>query len=357
VLSASRNDDTIAWYENLGNGVPTLSINDGTSAVIVTAAVGELSKRSRIRVVPKLPWNFDFDNGQIPITWVGVRYRHVPLDFDLHKKLESESLITSRVYTLLMTDFTNGQPRVPAGTAKYNQQSPRRTLDNFLTFLGKLEEVSTLDQAKALVDPALKRLVEEKVIAKWDWQENKTVGIELVVQKGPRKIDGNGVMTKITTIPKGQRSQGWMGHTDFNNYTIQADVQAGKREFEIMQEGKPVVQVKMPDIGISAQRYAFVIRGASQEMQIRTWHPQLRMAGTVAFEWVPDIWYTMKLKASVEDGKAVLRGKVWARGDKEPKEWMIEAVDETPNLVGSPGLFGDASQAEIFYDNIQVRNN
>ena len=92
-------------------------------------------------------------------------------------------------------------------------------------------------------------------------------------------------------------------------------------------------------------------------MEIRTWHPQLRMAGTIPFEWAHDIWYTMKLKASVEGGKAVLRGKVWAKGDKEPEQWMLEAVDETPNLVGSPGLFGDASQAEIFYDNIQVRKN
>ena len=39
-------------------------------------------------------------------------------------------------------------------------------------------------------------------------------GIRLTVHRGPRKIDGNGVMMKITTIPKGMRSQGWMGPVD-----------------------------------------------------------------------------------------------------------------------------------------------
>ena len=35
----------------------------------------------------------------------------------------------------------------------------------------------------------------------------------------------------------------------------------------------------------------------------------------------------------------------------------FEAVDEAPNLVGSPGLFGNASDAEIFIDNILVTKN
>jgi hypothetical protein len=62
----------------------------------------------------------------------------------------------------------------------------------------------------------------------------------------------------------------------------------------------------------------------------------------------------MKFQANVVDGKALLRGKVWPRGEAEPKEWSIEAIDEQPNVNGSPGLFGNAGNAEVYYDNILV---
>lgn len=81
------------------------------------------------------------------------------------------------------------------------------------------------------------------------------------------------------------------------------------------------------------------------------------MANSVPFEWKPEVWYTMKMKASLEGGRAVLRGKVWKKGETEPEKWMIEAVDESPNKQGSPGLFGNAIDAEIFYDNIKVTKN
>jgi hypothetical protein len=67
----------------------------------------------------------------------------------------------------------------------------------------------------------------------------------------------------------------------------------------------------------------------------------------------------MKLEARIQktaDGtqKAILKGKVWVRGEKEPEKWQVEAVDEAPNVKGSPGLFGNAIDAEIFYDNLSV---
>ena len=58
-----------------------------------------------------------------------------------------------------------------------------------------------------------------------------------------------------------------------------------------------------------------------------------------------------------EKQSAILRGKVWKRGAAEPKEWQIEAADATPNLMGSPGLFGNATDAEFFIDNVQVIAN
>ncbi len=217
------------------------------SSTIVTATVGDLSAEAHIRIVPPLPWSFDFEEiaideesgrGQPPVTWVGARYRHIIRD-----------------------------------------------------------------------------------------------------------IDGNQVMVKITTIPKGARSRCWFGQPELSEYTIQADVMGA------------ITDGKMPDIGLVAQGYCLELGGAYQHLQIRSWVPQLRMATTVDFDWEPDRWYTMKFRVSVEEGVAVLYGKVWPRDESEPEEWTIEASDASPNLSGSPGLFGNAKDAEIFLDNITVIPN
>ncbi len=209
------------------------------TATILTAKVGDLPAQARIRVVPDLPWKFDFSEGEVPITWVGARYRHII-----------------------------------------------------------------------------------------------------------REVDGNKLLVKITTIPKGTRSQAWMGQPDTHDYTIQADVLGA------------LTNNKLPDTGVIAQRYTFDLMGASQQVQIRSWTPQLaRFSKSVPFAWKENTWYTLKFRAAAENGKAVLKGKVWKRDETEPPTWTIEAVDEAPNLVGSPGVFGNASDSEIFIDNILVTKN
>ena len=314
------------------------------AAVIVTAKAGDLTGQARIRVVPELPWNIDFEDGLVPVTWVGARYRNIAIDYELYQALTAQDALTGQLYLYLMTSFTNSGRKVAA----YDDSTPRLQWTGLLRFLKLLGDVKTMEQAKQKLEPALKTLQAEKFVAKWEWSEwsaNERKGIKLVVTRGPRAIDGNGVMVKVKTIPKGTRSQSWMGHTYFNNYTIQADVMGARKDG------------KLPDIGLIGQRYTLDMMGASQQLQIRTWPPQLRMAKAVAFHWEPNVWYTIKMKTAVEDGKSVLRGKVWKRGDQEPEKWLLEAVDESPNLIGSPGLFGNAKDAEVFYDNIRVNAN
>lgn len=160
-----------------------------------------------------------------------------------------------------------------------------------------------------------------------------------------RDVDGEKVMVKITTIPKGARSRCWFGHPDLSNYTIQADVRGA------------IANGKMPDIGVTAQGYALDLKGADQKLQIRSWVPQERMASSTPYSWQPDAWYRLKLRAEVVDGKAVLKGKVWLRDAEEPASWTVEATDSSPNTSGSPGLYGNAKDAEITYDNITVTPN
>ncbi len=228
-------------------GVYTPDPKAGHAGVIVTARAGDLSGVARVRVVPPLPWKFDFDAtplsgpkmvGEAPLTWIGARHRHVVRD-----------------------------------------------------------------------------------------------------------VDGQRVLVKVTTIPKGTRSQSWMGQPGMHDYTVQADVRGAR------------TNNKLPDIGLIAQGYILDLMGEAQQLQIRTWSATLRNAKSIPFKWEPNVWYTTKLRAEALGDKAVLKGKVWKRGEPEPKEWLIEAIDESPNLTGSPGLFGNAQVAEIYIDNVSVTPN
>jgi hypothetical protein len=116
-------------------------------------------------------------------------------------------------------------------------------------------------------------------------------------------------------------------------------------------------------MGVIAQRYTLDMMGQSQKLQVRSWPPQVatHLGKEERFEWKPDAWYTVKFRASTQgsgdERRVLLQGKVWPRGEKEPAKWSIEAVDETPNLVGSPGFYGDATNAEVYIDNVRVTAN
>ncbi len=322
----------------------------GQAAVIVTAKVGDVSGTARIRVVPTLPWSYDFDDGDIPITWNGIRYRHIPLDADLFLKLRKENTLAADLYIYFNSTFTNAN----LTKAKYQDVGPVQRWTELLRFTELAGKVTSLDDAKAALDPAVQLLVKEKVLAKAMWGSEG--GSFLAVEQGPRKIEGNGVMCKITTIPRGTKSQGWMGHTDFRNYTIQADGYGTSVASSAEDPTK-----KMPDMGVIAQRYRLDLIGAHQELVLRSWTAHEIKFKRVPFAWQPDVWYTMKLQASTEDrdGRevAVLKGKVWKRGETEPGAWTIEWTDTPANTHGSPGLTGGADNAEVFFDNVKVFPN
>jgi outer membrane protein assembly factor BamB len=257
----------------------------GHAGAIVTAKVGSLEGRARIRSMPPLPWTFDFEDialaadpktgvvkGEPPLPWIGMRYRHAV-----------------------------------------------------------------------------------------------------------REVDGSKCLVKVTTIPKGTRSQGWIGPITLHDYAIRADFRA--QETGVEKPGSPasdtpktaatdadafakafgnpeaLEKARMPDMGLIAQRYTLDLMGASQQLQLRSWPPQVatHFSKTIPFAWEAGRWYTMKLEARTRaDGAAVLRGKVWPRGDKEPAEWTIEGVHVAGNRQGSPGFFGNSKDSEIYIDNVSV---
>ena len=315
-------------------------------SVVVTAEVGAASGTARIRVIPDFPWSFDFNDGEIPVTWVGARYRHIAIDFDLYKKLEKDSETLSRLYVFLRSGFVNFNKQALV----FDNTTPAQKWSGFLYFTRLTEAVKTIEDAKATVEPLLTALKAEGAVAEWSWEKVGEDGIRLTVNRGEDKVTGNGVMTKITTIPKGARSQGWMGRPVYSNYTIQADIYSAQRNG------------KQGDAGVIGQRYRMDLMGATQELKIISWISHEEKFKTVPFKWKPNTWYTVKLHTGIEEQKdgptlAVLSGKVWEQGTPEPKESTIQWKDEPGNLVGSPGLFGNAKDAEIFFDNVKVTSN
>jgi hypothetical protein len=111
-------------------------------------------------------------------------------------------------------------------------------------------------------------------------------------------------------------------------------------------------------MGVVAQRYTLALEGA-QRLQLRSWVSLLeqRFAVTIPFEWQAKTWYVIKLQTQTTDGKAVLRGKVWKKGEPEPEAWTIQGEDATPNTQGSPGLFGNSTDAEFYVDNVTITSN
>ncbi|MFO1063901.1 MAG: PQQ-binding-like beta-propeller repeat protein [Pirellulales bacterium] len=217
----------------------TVSATTGHSAASVTAKVGELTSSARVRIIPPLPWKFDFNDKKVPITWIGAAYRHKPID-----------------------------------------------------------------------------------------------------------AENDSMLVKISTIPKGMRSQSWMGWPNLHDYTVQADFFA-----------VPGTD-RRPDMGLINQRYTLDMMG-KDELQIRSWTSRLenRFAKTIPFAWKPGTWYTMKFQSETGKEGVTLRGKVWPRGEAEPTEWTIEATDAVPNLHGSPGMFGNATVCEFYVDNVSVTPN
>ena len=156
----------------------------------------------------------------------------------------------------------------------------------------------------------------------------------------PVEIDGTVAMKR--SPGKGRPSTYfWLGMPEMKGYTVQADV--------LMKKQKR----KLANIGLTAHRYNFILKGNTGRLVFQSWAPHLRMAQEIRFRSEPDAWYTLKMTVQVEDDGAHIMGKVWKRGDDEPDAWTLEAVDPHPNTEGSPGLYV-YNLADSYFDNVQV---
>lgn len=256
------------------DGTYQAPLDAGHECALITCKVGKLSGTARVRIVPPLPWKFDFNELEnVPLTWIGGRVRWELRDHDGDKYIAKRTVLPT--------------PKDP---------------------------------------------------------KNKL----------------------------GTRSYLWMGPRDLANYTIQADVLLkavelgdeassavdGQTSSRSAASGVPAPTAKMSDVGLIASGYQLTVRSVSGVLRLDSWSSNdYRTYAEAEFLPQPDTWYTMKLCVVPEDNQATVRGKIWPRGEPEPASWTIEMVDRAPNLRGTPGIFGNSPDAEIYLDNLQVTAN
>lgn len=234
--------------EVAADGTFTAPKREGHVGTLVLCQVGELKSKARVRIVPPLPWQFDFEKDKdMPISWIGGRIRYVIEDLEGNKVAKKRDVLPT--------------PSDP---------------DNKL----------------------------------------------------------------------GTRSQLFMGPGDMKDYTIQADFMLTEKNG------------RMPDVGVIDSGYTLSLRSGDKRLRIYSWlaHDHRTTAET-PFDPQPGVWYRLKLQVKQEKGQADVKGKIWLRDQAEPKDWTVEMKDKSPILTGSPGIFGQAQEAEFFMDNILVTAN
>ena len=160
-----------------------------------------------------------------------------------------------------------------------------------------------------------------------------------------REMDGTKILVKKADQPIFKRGRAFIGPSNWSDYTIEADVRATEKRRQ------------MGDAGVVAQRYALVLFGNHQRLELESWQPETERTVQAPFAWKADTWYRLKLQVeNLPDGKVRARGKAWAVGAPEPSEWLIEKIDTIPNRQGSPGIYADAP-FEVFFDNVKVVSN
>ena len=158
-----------------------------------------------------------------------------------------------------------------------------------------------------------------------------------------RTVEGVGkVLVRPRDETVGRRAKVLIGPAGLQGYTVEADVRGTEAR---RQRG---------DIGLINQRYALVLFGNGQKLELHPWQAADEMTVRMPFKWEPNKWYRMKLRVDNRpDGTALVRGKVWPTGEAEPQAWTIEKTDKIAHVEGSPGLYGDGI-SEVYFDNVSV---
>jgi hypothetical protein len=158
-------------------------------------------------------------------------------------------------------------------------------------------------------------------------------------------LDGNKVLVQPKAKSGAPRANIMMGPAFLSGYTIQADLMGN------------AVGRRQTDLGLINSGYTVELMGNHQRLQISSWSSERRMAQTLDFAWEMNVWYTLEARVDYtgegDDLKAIVRARVWKKGEPKPEEWTFTAEDPHPAGHGAPGLYTYAP-TDAYFDNIHI---
>jgi len=164
-------------------------------------------------------------------------------------------------------------------------------------------------------------------------------------------VKGEKLLRKVNdkASPLIAKGNAYIGLPTDKDYTIEADVQGSK------------VGKDLPDVGVVANRYTLMLAGNIGKLRLVSWDALPRIDRTITYKFEPDVWYRMKLTIESNGKTATAKGKIWKRGEEEPKDWTVTIDDPRPNTEGAPALYGyvtgipeGGAGTEIYYDNVRI---
>jgi len=164
-------------------------------------------------------------------------------------------------------------------------------------------------------------------------------------------FEGRKVLKKLAVNPSPlvSRANAYITAPELANYTIQSDVMGTK------------VREDLPDMGLVANRYSFMLAGNTQQLRLVSWDALPRVDKSIAFPWKEGAWYTMKLTTKSASNGVMVSAKVWLQGAKEPEAWTVEFLDPVPNRQGSAAIYANATGildgrvgCEVFFENLSI---
>lgn len=190
------------------------------------------------------------------------------------------------------------------------------------------------------------KVVEGRAPAGWINCSGKFAVVDLQGQKVLKKL-------ALNANPLVARSYTYIGIPQDKDYTIEAEVMGNK------------VGDNMADIGVTANRYTFLLDGNKQTLRLVSWEAVPRIDKTIDYAWKPGVWYHLKLTVTLEGTEGIARGKIWEQGKEEPADWTIEVKDPIPNTQGAPALYAYATGipgnnkpgAEAFFNHVKITPN
>jgi outer membrane protein assembly factor BamB len=177
--------------------------------------------------------------------------------------------------------------------------------------------------------------------------------------------DGNHVLSKVNddARPPLAKAIGYVTEPDATDYTVQVDFMGTE------------VRGKLPDAGLVNSRYVLMIDGKpdpdrdnKHTVRITSWEARPRVNVVVTYDWKPDTWYTARFVVEQKEKTALVRGKVWKKGEPEPGAWTVEFEDPNPIRNGAGGLYGyipNVSEqggmtlpgSELYFDSLHITRN